>query len=48
MPGLMQPDGWRLSGVRMRIDLSFYELYDIINLKFGSKFGLKFRFCYII
>jgi hypothetical protein len=44
----MQLVGSHLSEFRMCLDRSFYELYDITDLHFGSKFHLKFRCCIII
>jgi hypothetical protein len=44
----MQPDGCCVSKSRMYFDHSFYESYDITDLKFISKFRLKFRFYFII
>jgi hypothetical protein len=45
---LKQPDGCYCSGFRMCIDRFLYEWYAITDLKFVSKFCLKFRFCFII
>ena len=46
--GLMQSDGCHLLLYWMWFDCSFYELYDITDVKFVSKFHLKCRFCFII
>jgi len=44
----MKTDDCHLSGFRRCFERSFYELYDMSNLNFGSKFLLKLRFCFII
>jgi len=48
MYGLLQHDDCHSSVFRLRIDYSFYELYDITDLNFASNFHLKVCFCFLI